>query len=142
MFQMQIAIPKTELRDITDVVCRYVKRETILNFTKKPFYFIRLFDETTKECSICVDGKLRTIPIQWVIFRIIAEERADTLAIQEFVRTLCSDKNVVVLRSVKMQVFEDVAFDCKPCYGYKFSVRFGSFPRHHVINPEEHYKNA
>ena len=142
MFQMQIAIPKTDLRDITDIVCRYVKREDILNFTKKPFFFKRISDENIEECSVCVNGKLRTIPIQWVIFRIVSEERADTLAIQEFVRTLCSDKNVVVLRSVKMQVFEDITFDNKPCYVYKFSVRFGSFPKHYAINPEEHYKNA
>jgi len=131
MIQMQMAIPKTRFRDITDVVCRYVKREDILNFTKKPFYFIRLFDETTKECSICIDEKLRTIPVQWYVFRIIAEKRTDTLAIQEF---------VVVLKSVKMQVFEDITFDYKPCHVYKFSVRFGSFPKHPVTIPEEFYE--
>ena len=126
---------KPRYREITNLVCRYMAKESILDFTRKPFSLIRVFDKSITEYKTCIDGKVVVIPIRWAIFELCSGERVDTIAIQSFTRTLVLGKRVLVLKSVKMNVVEcSNPFTNRMSYVYLFSARFGSIPEHPVFS--------
>ena len=131
-----------EYKDITDLIWDYMKKEDISELVQKPFVAIRLKEDfLTIGDSVCIGETIEKVPIRRVIFRIGSEKKADDLAINSFVRSICSDKKVLVLKSVKVcveQVYDpEMQFLTRFNWFYYFSTILGSIPSVSVINPEK-----
>ena len=136
-----------EYKDITDLIWDYMKKEDISELVQKPFVAIRLKEDfltigdSVVNYPICIGETIEKVPIRRVIFRIGSEKKADDLAINSFVRSICSDKKVLVLKSVKVCVEQvhdpEMQFLTRFNWFYYFSTILGSIPSVSVINPEK-----